>query len=144
MEWSRVTYYLPDDYVGFVTVYFNQPCGVTPPLDNDGRWILNVPSTGIVILNSPKQGVYLDHLYYQYDAQQLTTLSHIEPHEAKGNSVLATQVGIMGRSSGQTNNSTIGKARWERFFVGSVEEWLAYDKRDSFDQAEHHLRLCRS
>jgi hypothetical protein len=65
---TAATFLIPENFRGQITLFYNQPCGETLRLENN-RLVYRIPSSGILLLQTPREEGTLNREYYFVDSQ---------------------------------------------------------------------------
>jgi hypothetical protein len=97
------TYIIPSDFQGRFRVVYGEPCGVQPAVE-DGRRVLEIPASGILIIAPEFEAGIIDHKYFFVDESGKRTLD-------ESNTITI-------ESTGSTTTETGGEIKYADFFVG--------------------------
>ncbi|MFK7807260.1 MAG: hypothetical protein AB8F74_05590 [Saprospiraceae bacterium] len=142
------TYLIPKDYSGIITVVYGEDCGIETPVEN-GRRILEIPDSGILIIRAEQEGGRIDHEYYFVNQNKERV--KVAPYENHYDGTVSIP-GIKFRGSGVISGAMPdGSSSSESPFAIRYSDLVVYqstlkenvDYNESFRQMEDLVGECR-
>lgn len=120
---GSVTHLIPDGYVGPVVVVYDDPNGVTPKYNDEGGVVYEIPSDGVLRLNTPTPEAALYDVKYFYVRADGTReeLPASVPHVADEEMLQVFAV-VEGATAGERNERPPARWTWWAYVVGIPAE----------------------
>jgi len=96
------TFLIPTKFEGSYKVIYGEECGINPPIEN-GRIILQIPASGILIIQSEFESGIIDHEYYFIDKDsKRTKIENYDNYSDKAKNIPSVSLVGSGSMSGTT------------------------------------------
>ncbi len=145
------TFLIPDNYAGKIRIVYGEECGVNPLIEN-GRRVLQIPNSGLLIIKPKFKAGIIDHEYYFVDSNGNRTIANRNNgYEDQSRGVQLSGSGSIGGAmpDGSSSSESPLAIHFTDFYVHSGssneftnKEYTAQEKRiDSLTRAS--VKDCR-